>query len=141
MFLDASAVVAVMAREPGFEAVVRQLEESQSQRLYSPIVRFETVLALARAMSVRSGRHKTIAESFAAAGAAFDSFVKRVNAREIPISPEIGQTAIAACSTYGKIIGHAARLNLGDCFAYGCAKESGVGLLYKGDDFAKTDLA
>lgn len=141
MFLDASAMVAVMAREPGFEAIVRQLDDSKSERLYSPIVRFETILALARAMRARSGRRKTVGESVAVAGIAFDRFIKRVNAKEIPISPDIGQTAVAACSAYGKIVGHPAGLNLGDCFAYACAKELGVGLLYKGNDFAHTDLA
>lgn len=42
---------------------------------------------------------------------------------------------------YGKIVGHAARLNLGDCFAYACAKSQGVALAYVGTDFALTDLA
>lgn len=35
---------------------------------------------------------------------------------------------------------HPARLNLGDCFAYALAKELDAPLLYKGDDFAKTDI-
>ncbi len=36
---------------------------------------------------------------------------------------------------------HPAALNMGDCFAYACAKALAVPLLYKGDDFAQTDLA
>ena len=42
---------------------------------------------------------------------------------------------------YGKGTGHPARLNFGDCFSYAMAKRAGVPLLYKGDDFSKTDLA
>jgi ribonuclease VapC len=36
---------------------------------------------------------------------------------------------------------HPARLNMGDCFAYACAKTNDARLLYKGDDFSHTDLA
>ena len=42
---------------------------------------------------------------------------------------------------FGKGSGHPAQLNLGDCFAYAMAKQHGVPLLYKGDDFSQTDLA
>ena len=35
---------------------------------------------------------------------------------------------------------HPARLNMGDCFAYACARSRGVPLLYKGEDFALTDI-
>jgi ribonuclease VapC len=58
--------------------------------------------------------------------------------------PDIGERelrlAIEAHSRYGKGR-HPAALNLGDCFAYACAKANGARLLYVGDDFAKTDLA
>ena len=47
----------------------------------------------------------------------------------------------SAYARYGKGRGHPARLNLGDCFAYAMAKQHGVPLLYKGDDFSQTDLA
>jgi len=54
-----------------------------------------------------------------------------------------GQTRIArvAYLRYGKGTGHPAQLNFGDCFAYALAKAMDVPLLYKGDDFAKTDIA
>lgn len=41
----------------------------------------------------------------------------------------------------GKAVGHPADLNFGDCFAYACAKVAGVGLIHKGNDFARADLA
>jgi ribonuclease VapC len=45
-----------------------------------------------------------------------------------------------AGATYGKAVGHPADLDFGDCFAYAFAKQLGVPLIYKGDDFAPTDL-
>ena len=57
----------------------------------------------------------------------------------------IGETeralALDAYHRYGRGSGHPAKLNFGDCFAYACAKANGARLLYKGEDFAETDLA
>lgn len=47
--------------------------------------------------------------------------------------------AVEAWSRYGKGR-HPAGLNFGDCFAYALAKSRGAALLYKGDDFSKTDV-
>ena len=51
----------------------------------------------------------------------------------------LGEAAFAAFLRYGKGR-HPARLNLGDCFSYGLAKALDAPLLYKGDDFAQTDI-
>jgi ribonuclease VapC len=48
--------------------------------------------------------------------------------------------ACAAFDRYGKGRGHPAQLNFGDCLAYAVAKRSGLPLLFKGQDFSKTDL-
>jgi ribonuclease VapC len=61
--------------------------------------------------------------------------------KEVAITPEIGRRALAAGAIYGKGVGHRADLNFGDCFAYACAKQLGVPLIYKGKDFAHTDIA
>ena len=70
-----------------------------------------------------------------------DEYLKEIGAREIDISPEIGNDALDAAAAFGKTAGRGAKLNFGDCFSYACAKASGVPLLYKGDDFSQTDLA
>ena len=57
-----------------------------------------------------------------------------------PIQPETAHLALEAFDRYGKGRGHPARLNLGDCFMYAQAKAGGGSLLYKGDDFSKTDI-
>ena len=50
------------------------------------------------------------------------------------------RTAREAYRDFGKGSGHAAGLNLGDCFAYALAKATGEPLLFKGDDFSQTDI-
>ena len=50
-------------------------------------------------------------------------------------------TALDAYGQFGRRSGHPAKLNMGDCFAYACAKTIGAKLFYKGDDFIHTDLA
>ena len=57
---------------------------------------------------------------------------------EIPAS--LGKEAVRAFERYGKGR-HRAKLIMGDCFAYAMARHLDVPLLYKGDDFALTDLA
>jgi ribonuclease VapC len=50
------------------------------------------------------------------------------------------QIAREAYRDFGKGSGHPAKLNFGDCFAYALAKECGEPLLFKGGDFARTDI-
>jgi ribonuclease VapC len=57
-----------------------------------------------------------------------------------PSAPEM-DAAYAAFVAYGKGSGHPAGLNFGDVFSYALAKVRGLPLLYKGDDFAHTDIA
>jgi ribonuclease VapC len=45
-----------------------------------------------------------------------------------------------AFEKYGKGRGHPAQLNMGDCFAYAVAKSRRMPLLFKGNDFTKTDI-
>lgn len=57
----------------------------------------------------------------------------------VPVDIEQARTAIAAWRRFGKGR-HPAALNLGDCFAYALARHAGLPLLYKGEDFAATDI-
>ncbi|MFN0022609.1 MAG: type II toxin-antitoxin system VapC family toxin [Parvularculaceae bacterium] len=140
MFIDASVVVSVVNREPDFEKLVASLQADAGPYFISPMVRFESMTAIAR--TTRSGLKRSADDSeFTRAAESFAAFVSEIGAVEISITPEIGVAAVAAIARYGKGCGHPARLNLGDCFSYACAKTLGVPLLYKGDDFAKTDLA
>lgn len=61
--------------------------------------------------------------------------------RDIRGPPTIGARALQAAQSYGRGVGHPARLNMGDCFAYACATAYRTSLVYVGNDFVETDLA
>ncbi len=108
----------------------------------SPLVKFEAAVALARQKTPVAGASKKLSpELLRQAQRAVEAFVEDISAQEVAISPEIGRVALEASAAYGKSVGHIADLNFGDCFAYACAKALGATLLYKGNDFAQTDLA
>ena len=60
--------------------------------------------------------------------------------RLVPVSAEQAEIARAVYRRFGRG-NHPARLNYGDCFAYALAHETGEPLLFKGEDFTRTDLA
>lgn len=138
MFLDASAIVSILGREPGYEQLEKRLATAHGPFFVSPLVKFEASLALARQKS--KGR-KPSPELFRQMSKAVEAFAEGIAADEIAISAEVGRLAMEASVRYGKAVGHVADLNFGDCFAYACAKSLGVPLFYKGNDFANTDLA
>jgi ribonuclease VapC len=138
MFLDASVIVAILGREPGCEEIEKRLADFDGAFFVSPLVKFEASVALARQKAVS---RKPSSELLQQARDAVDAFVEDIAAEEVAISPAVGRLALDASAAYGKAVGHAADLNFGDCFAYACAKALKVKLLYKGNDFAHTDLA
>lgn len=140
MFVDASAIVAILGREPGHEEIEKQLAAAAGPYLVSPLVKFEASVALAR-LKAMTANAKPSPDLLRQARAVVDAFAADIDAEEVAITPEIGVQALQAAATYGKAVGHAADLNFGDCFAYACAKTTGAALLYKGNDFARTDLA
>ena len=75
----------------------------------------------------------------AAAGHEFDAFLDRAGIALVPVMAEHIDTARLAWRRFGKG-NHPAGLNFGDCFAYALAKTTGEPLLFKGDDFALTDI-
>lgn len=129
MFIDASAAVAILGREPDWRQLISRIDESAIV-VVSPIVIYETVLAVAR---IRSTPIET-------ARTAIDDFVDKIAAEVMPIDAAIATLALDAFSRFGKGR-HPAALNMGDCFAYACARSRNLPLLAKGDDFARTDIA
>ncbi len=130
MFIDASALVALLIGEPGSENLLQRLNAADTV-VTSPLAVYETVLALMRIRAIpRPAAQRELREWLTAAEIAV-----------IPITDEMGRAALDAFDRYGKGRGHPAQLNMGDCFAYGAAVTLGVPLLYKGDDFEETDLA
>ena len=130
MFVDASIIVAVLTEEPGAESLSSDIEQA-SGLFTSPVGLFEAVVAIARKGRLEPDLVRRRVEVW----------LHRAQIHMRSIDPEVGSLALAVHARYGKGSGHPARLNLGDCFAYAMAKQHGVPLLYKGDDFAQTDLA
>jgi ribonuclease VapC len=130
MFVDSSALVAMIAGEVDGQTLARRLEEADFP-LTSSVVVFETVLALARI------RRAPVSEMLMVVL----DYLERAGVETMPVTGDAHVVALGAHSLYGKGTGHPAQLNMGDCFSYALAKKAGVPLLYKGDDFAQTDLA
>ena len=130
MFVDASAIVAILTREPDADALADVLGSARSP-ITSPIAIFEAALGICRK------RHASVEE----AEADVREFLGVAAIRAVSITEREAETALAAFSRYGKGRGHSAQLNLGDCFAYAVAKNHRTALLFKGDDFSKTDIA
>jgi ribonuclease VapC len=129
MFVDASAIVAILTREPEADRLADVLENAPSP-ITSPIAIFESTLGICRK------RRASVEE---AAGDVRE-FLAVARVRAVPVTETEAETALAAFSRYGKGRGHPAQLNLGDCFAYAMAKNHRTTLLFKGEDFDKTDI-
>ena len=67
------------------------------------------------------------------------ALVDRLGLAVEPFTPAQAEIAASAYARYGKGSKHPAGLNFGDCFSYALAKASGLPLLFKGEDFARTD--
>ena len=129
MFLDASAIVAIVAPEADAVPLAGRVEAA-GRVFTSPLALYEASLGLARAKSMDIAlSEKTVR-----------LYLEQASVEIVPITAEIGRTAIRAFERYGRGR-HPAQFNMGDCFAYACARALGVPLLYKGDDFARTDIA
>jgi ribonuclease VapC len=128
MFLDASAIIGIIAREIDAAALAGRLRQANEVHT-SPVALYEAVLGLARVgrMSIQDAQ------------IVLDRFLEEVRAQIIPISAEVGRSAVAAFERYGGGR-HPAALNMGDCFAYACAREYDIPLLFKGEDFPLTDV-
>lgn len=139
-YLDASVIVAILGRESDRANLLERLQASPPSFLVSPPGVFEAVISLA-AKKARDTGKVLDAGLISAAQASVQQFIADVGATEVTITPAIGQAAIEAAKRYGRAVDSPAALNFGDCFAYACAREHGAALLYKGNDFAQTDLA
>ncbi|MBT9370631.1 type II toxin-antitoxin system VapC family toxin [Rhizobium sp. CSW-27] len=141
MFLDASAVVAILAREALADDLLRRIREAAGPIHYSSITMYEAVVSLARktAISIYGDQVPTPAALLAEVQADVEDFMNAIGAIEVPIEAGTHRLALDAARRFGRATGHPARLNFGDCFAYAAAKALDIPLLFVGDDFARTD--
>ena len=141
MYVDASAIVAILNREPEADALKSAVDANSAKAFVSPLTIFEATISLARAkVLARDKNQKPSRADIDAAYKVVRAFLEANDVNEIPVLADIGRLAIETAAIYGKAVGHPADLNFGDCFVYACAKAYRAPLLFKGDDFTKTDI-
>ncbi|WP_141342378.1 type II toxin-antitoxin system VapC family toxin [Bradyrhizobium sp. USDA 3458] len=128
MMIDASALVAILLREPDAAELVMAIADAKAP-FTSAIAVYETVCALMRVNAWGAPE----------AEAAVREFLDAASIRVCAIADGMILTAAMAFGRFGKGR-HPAQLNLGDCFAYACAKTYRAPLLHKSDNFPRTDL-
>ena len=125
MIVDSSALLAVLLRES--DAARYEMAIATSPRC-----RMSAVNALETSIVVESrGGEAAVHE--------LDAFLGTAGIEWSPVTADQVTAARVAWRRFGKG-NHPARLNLGDCFAYALAKTENEPLLYKGDDFSRTDI-
>ena len=125
MIVDTSALFAILNREPDAEHYEAAILTAASCHMS-----VANVLEASIVVESRGG---------AEAGHELDAFLERAGIEPAPITTEQLAAARQAWRRFGKG-NHPAALNFGDCFAYALAKATDELLLYKGEDFSRTDI-
>lgn len=126
MILDTSAVVAVLRGEPDAAAHLAAMRQADVLRISAATLVELSVVVDARRDPVVSRR--------------LDELLDALGVVVEPFTATHAAAARHAYRDYGRGSGHAAGLNLGDCFSYALAAVTGEALLFKGADFVETDL-
>jgi ribonuclease VapC len=129
MFVDTSAVVAILAGQPEADRYLDLLAQD-GEKITGPHVRRESTMILARNLGLEIDSAEQL----------FDEFLTEASIAVVPITAAISRKAVRAFARFGKGRGHPAQLNFGDCLSYGCAAEHRSPILFKGADFTHTDL-
>jgi ribonuclease VapC len=125
VILDSSAIIAILLREPGFEALVAAVAQADLVAVGAP-----TLVETGIVLTARLGSE--------AAGILGD-FVAECDVTIVPFDIQHWRLAVDAFDRFGKGR-HGAALNFGDCMTYAVASVAGQPLLFTGDDFGQTDL-
>jgi ribonuclease VapC len=126
VIIDSSAVLAILFAEDDAPAFAQAIGAAERRRMSAGNW-------LETAIRVDQGGDPI-------ASSALDDFMREADVIIEPVTVGQAQIPRHAYRAYGKGTGHPAGLNFGDCFAYALAKETGEPILFKGDDFARTDL-
>jgi ribonuclease VapC len=126
VIVDSSVIVAVLRAEPEAQEFARAIA-SAKRRLVSAASYLEAAIVIDGSRSAISSRR-------------FDDFFRASGIVVEAVTPRQAEIARHAYRDFGKGR-HKAGLNFGDCFAYALAKEMDEPLLFKGKDFARTDIA
>jgi ribonuclease VapC len=127
MIVDTSAIIAAIAEEPDGVRYRTAIQNASSLAMVAITV-LETRI-------VPYGRRQPLLAQ------AFDPLLQRAVIEVVPVDAELAHAAFEAFRRYGKGQGHPAQLNIVDCVVYALAKSRDDTLLFKGDDFTRTDIA
>ena len=125
MVIDTSAVAAILFNEPEAADLERRIVADPIR-----LISTGTLIEAAIVVEARLGE---------AGGREFDLWLQRAGVEQVPVDAEQADLARRAWRRFGKGR-HPAGINYGDCFAYALAASRDEPLLFKGDDFAKTDV-
>jgi ribonuclease VapC len=128
IFVDSSAIVAILTADPDAAVLAGKLE-GDAERISAGHVILEASMRLASLFGLTP----------AAADGLVTRLLREAAISVVPITEDIGHAAVAAFDRYGRGRG-AGNLNFGDCLSYACAKAHGARLLFKGHDFSQTDV-
>ncbi len=128
MFVDASALVAILLEEDGFERLAEIIDTSDDS-ITSPVAIWETIVRLRSLLRLEASDVSDIVSAYC----------EMARIRLVTIGSEETTWALHAFDRFGKGR-HPARLNMGDCFAYGCTRAHDRTLLFVGNDFSQTDI-
>ncbi len=125
MVIDSSALIAVVRGEPESQRFLQAMRASFPRLVAAPTVLEASVVMLSR---------------FGEIGLSdLQDLLNQTSAQVAPFTETHVGRAIEAFRRFGKGR-HPAGLNFGDCFSYALAEATGEPLLYKGEDFSKTDI-
>ena len=127
MIVDTSVLIAILRREPDARSFSDAIEAAGRRRLSAGSY-------LEASVVVDSNRDPVLSRRF-------DELIKDAQIVIEPVTEAQARIARDAYRDFGKGSGHPAGLNFGDCFAYALAKDLDEPLLFKGNDFAQTDIA
>lgn len=125
MIVDTSALLAIVFKEPGYEALIEKLLAPGRRGVGTP--------TLAEAGIVLTARLEGDAEAL------LSGMLQQFEVVPVPFGDGHWRAAVEAFHRFGKGR-HPAALNFGDCMSYATAKLADRPLLFVGEDFSKTDL-
>ena len=128
MLVETSAIVAMMLEEAGADELFESLKTAD-RPVTTVINAFEAALSVGRTI-----------ENYPLSMRLVPQFLQSARIEMIGLDAGLYPVLVDAYLRFGKGTGHPAKLNFGDCFSYAFAKRAGVPLLYKGNDFAETDI-
>jgi len=126
MILDTSALIAILRFETEAPEFARIIERAAQPRI--------SAVSYVEAGAVIDASKDPVASR------RFDELIEEAQVAIEPVDEAQARIARQAYRDFGKASGHPANLNFGDCFSYALAKSKGESLLFKGQDFSRTDV-